>query len=281
MRKIFTRQNLKKNPRLANGDKFHPRGIRQSGAVLLISIILSSLVLGAGLSMAKILSREAEFSADLTLSEKSYFAAESGVEIALAKLKSEPVEYISDEEISDLDAKIKLQIDNLVKSFEITLESLQTQKFRMKKDTDGSIGSQIFPVVNFKVESDGKFRWKIICQKSSGTISIQNDRNSGGEIKNFVGIYDDENGVSSANLKVASFFEKINDDEKKTCFFSITNLDSAEKVFKISDDGKIAPHRARIRAVGSAGKREKIVIFDYAQKMLSSFFDFGLLHQKQ
>ena len=38
------------------------------------------------------------------------------------------------------------------------------------------------------------------------------------------------------------------------------------------------PEKALIKSIGKSGGREKIISFEYAQKNLSTFFDFGFFH---
>ena len=62
---------------------------KESGSILLPTLILSGMMLALALALTKIVSNELQFSADLLLSERAYFAAESGVEQALLSLKKQ------------------------------------------------------------------------------------------------------------------------------------------------------------------------------------------------
>ena len=50
---------------------------KQNGSTLIVAVVVAAMLLTIGIGAAKILVKDVEFSADLMLSEKAYFAAES------------------------------------------------------------------------------------------------------------------------------------------------------------------------------------------------------------
>lgn len=264
---------------------------KSQGITLIVSIILSGMILAIGLGLVKILTTELQFSADLIFSEKAYFAAESGVEIALLELNKEPVQNTENavifEEPDFSGARSELTIENLEDEFGFNLTPKETVKLRLRKDTDPGkdLNLAIQPVTNFKISVNpaGDVRWKIICtktmkdEKAHRTVSIQNTLSSTFmEISSQSGTYDDEDGASS-NTSVSTFFANLGDEDQKTCFLSLTNLANTNLEITFSNT-EMPPPRAKVIATGKAGNREKTIIFEYAQKRLSPFFDFGLLH---
>lgn len=262
----------------------HPKN---KGSVLLISILLSGMILSIGASAAKILIKEIQFTSDLLFAEKSYFAAESGVEIALLELKKEPVRNIVDQEIFlDGTALSRLNIENRVARFEINLPQNGNTKLRLlqQKNENDPLGTT--PIGTKKIENfsinnpdNKKFHWKILCKKNDQTVAIQNDYEN--DLFNSLseqGVFEDENGNILKNSSLDDFLR--NDDYQK-CFLSFENLAESELNITLNAPQNIAPNKARISAFGKAGNREKRIIFDYAQKNLGSLFDFVFFHSDE
>lgn len=260
---------------------------KKEGSVLLISIILSGMILSIGASTAKTLIKEIEFTSDLLLAEKSYFAAESGIEIALLELKKQPVRNIVNQEIS-LGSEVvsDLNIENRINKFEIKLLKNGNTKFRLaqqinENDLIGATPINIQKITKFSVENvDGKkFHWKVLCKKNTKTVAIQGDYESNlfSSISES-GIFENEDGDVLLSSSLDSFLQ--NNDYQK-CFLSFENLSDSELKITLNAPQKIAPNKAKITAVGKAGNREKRIVFDYAQKNLGSLFDFVFFHSDE
>ncbi len=263
-----------------------PKKLKSKGYILIITVILSALILTISLGLSKILATEIEFSADLLFAEKAYFAAESGIETALIELKSEPVQNVVDQTLSfrtdqngdqDDSAQFNLNIQNLVSEFSILIPPQQTKKFRLKKDTDVTLNITDQAVTDFTLNgSHDTFQWKVQCQKNDKTTSIQGKWN-GGSLQNQSGTYDDIDGNSSLNERVSTIFAN---SDPKTCFFSIQNLSNDELEIDITNT-QVAPETTTVSATGLSGNRQKTIEFEYSQKNISSFFDFGFLQSEK
>lgn len=274
---IFLKKNKKKDLQLS----------KNKGSVLLISILLSGMILSIGASAAKILIKEIEFTSDLVFAEKSYFAAESGVEIALLELKKHPVRNIVNQEILLNNGTISsLNIENRIDEFEINLPKNGNTKFRLKKQTNENdpLGMTIINVektTNFLVKNPEKkkFHWKVLCQKNKKTVAIQNDHenilfDSNAEF----GIFENEDGNVSQSSSLDNFLQN---NDYQNCFFSFENLEDTEIKITLNAPQKTAPNKAKITAIGKSGNREKCIVFDYAQKNLGSLFDFVFFHSDE
>ena len=270
----------------------HEKVLRKNpGTVLFITVILSGLIVTVGLTMMKIFATEIQFSANLLHGERAYFGAESGVEIALLELKNEPVDGIdvdifSPTEVQEFGTKINLKIQNRFQTLaEKTMRLMpqQTQKLRLKTDTDLGRNEVIQAVetFSFSVNPASKILWKILCRKNGKTVALQNI-NSGSVFSsdNLFGVFDDETGQSIMGVSVSNLFnQKLGtNDEKKSCFLSLTNLEGNEIVLDFQNSPNLPPAQAKIKSIGRSGPTQKLIVFRYAQKSLSSFFDFGLFH---
>jgi hypothetical protein len=66
------------------------------------------------------------------------------------------------------------------------------------------------------------------------------------------------------------------------CFISLTNFGDGDISGEVKAlAGEMAPAQTHVRAIGNAAGREKIIEFEYRQRNLNPFFDFGLLHREQ
>jgi hypothetical protein len=258
---------------------------KQKGTILLISVFLSTLILVTGSGLANLLVKEIQFSSDFLFAEKSYYAAESGVEKALFALNSSPIQNIINENIPIGTAETMLNIKNAVNTFSVELPPNKTVKLRLKIDDDGTFNESIRPIslenltFNFTDFTTDSFQWKILCEKSGSPISLQDVLSSASPtFKNFQGIKETITN-NSPNVSVETFWNALSETEKKSCFLSLQNLNESDTLkFNINLANNFSPSTATITSHGIAGKREKIIKFDYKQKNLASFFDFSFFH---
>ncbi len=264
---------------------------KNPGSILIVAIILGAIVMTLGLNLTRIFAKEIQFSSDLLFSEQAYFAAESGVEKSLIKLKNEPVENLIDHQIDfENGVKTTLNIENLKDTFSFALPPQENVKFRLRKDLDPTKETELESVNVWDlnvVTEDGTisglkvWQWKILCSKNEKTLVIQNTSETGNfpQFEDQAGIFTDKNGESMANVLISDFFLPLSPDEKKSCFFSVTNISETETLdFTFESIDQMSPHQALITATGKVGKREKTIVFDYAQKKLGTLFDFVLFH---
>ena len=293
---------MKKNTPSALLKTNHEKRTTKNGSILLTAVIIGVVVLTAGLSFMNIFAKELKFSSDFVFSEMAYYAAESGVEEALIKLKNEPVEHlIPDNTVSDhgvisfeQSTIIELKINNLKNKFEFDLPPKENMKFRLKKDTNESESQSLDSVEDWKliVTDDAEeslteaWSWKIACQKSGETVSIQGQGGSGSNgiynsFKNETGKEVEGNGnIITGTRSVENFFTDFtNESDKQTCFFSVTNLKEDKRLsFYFENPNGMSPHKTSITSIGKNNLREKIIQFDYKQKNLGGLFDFVLFH---
>ncbi len=241
---------------------------KHDGSILLIAVVLSAMILTIGIGAAKMLVKEVEFSSDFLFSEKAYFAAESGVEKALLELKKSPVQNIENTVIPiDTLTNTTLTLSNDVPTFAFTLPPGESQKFRLIHDikNDMLYDPQVVSDFSIDIQPDGKsFQWKILCNDSS-QHTIDKIGTSTTDLPNF--------------LSTTSGFTTWTQPVKETCFLSIQNLETTDDIsFTFNSSATMAPHKARVHAVGKAGNREKHISFDYYQKNLGALFDFVLFH---
>ena len=260
--------------------------VKTSGAVLFLAVILSGLVVSAGAGVLRFLLAEHLAAVRLLSAERAYFAAESGVELALAALKESPVNSVESLEIPLFYSAANLDIQNKFQTRSektFTLSPGQTQKLRLQTDSNADLDFVPIPVSNFEFSFDPpeKISWKVICRNdSSETISLQNTSeigavNSGASL---VGTADLASGSQSTAL-FSSFYSPLSETEKNTCFLSVSNLSDSDLVFDFTATPTLPPPKSKVKSVGTAGGAEKRIVFFYSQNALSSFFDFGLLQR--
>ncbi|MCK5460558.1 hypothetical protein KAI58_01070 [Candidatus Gracilibacteria bacterium] len=263
---------------------------KKNGSVLLVTILLGGMILTIGTGAAKILIKEIQFSSDLLFAEKSYFAAESGVEIALFELKNEPIRHLVNQEIDLGNGTLtNLSIKNRVDSSEnfiITLLKNESTKFRLsrqKTDSDNLLAPIINKekVENFKITNSANktFHWKVLCKDEvdNATVVIQGDTSSELNPSTSNGIFEDANGDFYENTNLAWFLQESN---YKNCFLSVENLEREDTIY-LSFQGvgeAMTSNKATISAIGLSGGREIHIAFDYAQKNLGTLFDFVFFH---
>lgn len=254
--------------------------VKQSGSILLPTIIISVMLLALAMALTKIVSDELQFSSDLLLGERAYFAGESGVEAALLHLKNEPINLI--EEKVDLGNSTSTAITtfNAVDGFDFVLNGSESLRWRLEVDRDEKIlvvDSEI--VDDFEISGQGlkdDVQWKIQCAGVNGTLLLQERAASDKIGISDEGVLDDGNSVGDNSID--NFLSGIADGTK--CFISLSNFGNNVVEGRVEAVGKLSPAQTKVRARGSAGGREKIIEFEYRQKNLSPFFDFGLLQSE-
>jgi len=253
--------------------------VKTEGSAMLISIVLSGLMITVGVMSPRLAVRELELSADLFLSEKAYFSAESGVEKALWQLKNDPINHVEPDLANIIpeleDAHTEVSIRNIIDTtadnfpddeFEFILPPLESQKFRFQQDTDAAIGTTTSPVtgtVAVNLDTAGRYFWRFLCEDSitGATVALQAEANA--DISNLLTTNGFEDNGNNTN------FNSWSTVDKNTCFISIQNLQTAPVAYTFSGT-TMAPHAAHIHSVGTHLNREKHIRFDYAQKSLGS-----------
>lgn len=262
---------------------------KKNGYILMITFLISGFILTLGMGLAKIITTELQFSADLLWGEEAYFAAESGMEYALWEIKENPISYINiiDEPIlkeSD-SAVFSLDTGNGVQSFSGRIQSGKPLQFRLKYDADSGKGIREKPIEDLFIQrsNQGDIRWKVQCKDGNSVSSISGvwgdgDRN----FKDFSG------EVAHEELKtIETFRTALAEKDQASCFLSFesdNDIDIQLLIPTMNDSESplyFPPPKAMIRSKGLSGDRKKIIQFGYAQKNLDSFFNFGLLNQDE
>lgn len=263
---------------------------KQKGATLVTTLILSGLVLSITLGLAKVVAKELEFSADFFFGEKAYFAAESGVETALLRLKRDPITNGNipiklESNTQKITTKVSLNIDNLTENVSFMLDGYRSRKLRLKKYEDKQERPVKLQDLHITVGSDdfrnnqNLFLWGIQCQKNGKTIAIQGKSPSAQreDFFSWSGDYDDEKGFTTPFYSISAFWNDLTETEKISCLLSFQNL--TEQTLSIQlENMSMPPEKAMVTARGYSKNREKTIQFEYLQNNLSSFFNFGLLH---
>ncbi len=252
---------------------------RKQGYVLLVTFLLSGFILTLGLGLAHVITQEIQFSADLLWGEKSYFAAESGVEYALLDLKTQPVSFVQSEMIlSSNDVSFFLENGNQVKEYQKTLQPLEALQFRLQKDIDITKESDIeFGIPNSISVSQMAF-WELQCQNAAEVQALSGNIES----QRSVLIREMESENTAPPQKISDFLENL--DEDAMCFLTLENLSDTNIIDIVlqsheEDSDQFTPPIATVKSRGVAGGREKIIQFEYAQKNLTRLFRFGFLNQ--
>lgn len=284
------KQNFRQKRSLTNSS------LKPRGSALLIGIFLSGLMLTVGVTAARLAVREVQFSADLFLGEKAYTSAESGVERALLKLKTEPLAHLEPTNAGPTgDVNAQVSIRNLIntttgdfplESFAFELPPLASQKWRLRKDIDpgeATTPSDITSPLKVDLNSSGKWFWRFLCQDTAGrTQALQGEANNNGVLDLLT-----QTGRTDEGL--ATTFNAWSGINKDTCYVSVQNTTAGNDDCSVSPNAcrtftfsgtVMAPHAAHIHAIGQHQDREKHIRFDYAQKSLGSLFDFSFLHSE-
>lgn len=171
---------------------------KAEGSAILITMVMGAVMLSLGLTALGMVISDARVAQDFVLSERAYFAAESGMEEALFLLKRNPVENITGHAISldeEISQSAEVQIGNLVSEFSFSLPPFRSKKFRLKREipdesestTDYELADQFTYADRFTIHVDdqtgiagGTLHWKIICSQSfqndtrpTRTVSLQ------------------------------------------------------------------------------------------------------------
>lgn len=265
---------------------------RQAGSTMLIAIFLSTIILSIGLGAAEMVIKELNFSSDLLFGEQAYYAAESGVEVALMKLETSPVEHIENVRLPLGDAAFSPKIDNITlpgETFEtMRLEPLQTKRWRLLADIDDGLSTDLSPAFHFDIAMDptgSGWQWKVLCQDIIGsTHSLQAVLSDQSFYPDFlyhpavIGLAGNGTSTDFANW-VAGRVPGVPELAADTCFFSLQNLSSNNLDFVITNQiDPMAPPTANVESTGYAGNRQKRIDFDYAQQNLGGLFDFIFFH---
>lgn len=253
---------------------------KQSGAILIPTIILSGMLLALALALTKIMSNELQFSADLLLAERSYFAAESGVEQSLLSLRYEPINWVDISTPLPGPATAFVEVENAKTEFLFSLLPKTTIRWRLGFDPDPEMTVAAELVREFQIAGTnifGDLQWKIQCSvlASNGTEMLQSRATSNQVSGSDTGVWD--NGTTTGTKTIHDFLTSMSDET--LCFISLTNFGINDITGTVTTPENMAPAQTLVRAIGQAGGREKIIEFEYRQKNLNPFFDFGILHK--
>jgi hypothetical protein len=254
---------------------------KQSGAILIPTIIISGMLLALALTLTKIMSNELQFSADLLLAERSYFAAESGVEQSLLSLRDEPINWVDNFSTELLGpATTIIEVKNAKTEFSFSLLPKTTIRWRLGVDPDPemTVAAELvreFQITGTNISDD--LQWKIQCSvlASNGTEMLQSRATSNQMSGSDTGVWD--NGTTTGTKTIHDFLAPMSDET--LCFISLTNFGINDILGTVTTPENMAPAQTLVRAIGRAGGREKIIEFEYRQKNLNPFFDFGILHK--
>ena len=144
---------------------------KNPGITLLSSIVVSGIILTLVLSFMQIILKDIKLNADFFEGEKSYFAAESGIEYGLLALKRTPTQNM-DQTIELQAATAQINVDNLTASQILIIPSLGNVKLSLKI----AKGATFFPVDLKKLKTKLKKSqkgWEMILFKCR--ISLQID----------------------------------------------------------------------------------------------------------
>ncbi len=251
--------------------------VKQDGTVLLPTLIISAMILALALSLTKIVSNELQFASDLLLGERAYFAAESGVEGALLFLKREPINLIEREIPLAKGTSANITTFNAVESFDFELDLNETLRWRLGRDADKGLDFVGDLVKDFRIDGQNvrdNLQWKIQCAENKKTIVIQGRAKKNRIDKNSRGTLD-----QGGRLDISTIMNFLKERPSQSlCYVSLTNFGSNVITGAVEAKKKLAPAQTKVQAIGLAAGREKIIEFEFRQKNLAPFFDFGLLH---
>ena len=291
--------------------------LKTTGSTLATTIFTTGIILGLALGFARIVLSNTLTSADFLHGERAYFAAESGVEAALLELNEHPVRNWDQHPVLvEGGTRGEVTIKNNVGSLSdgnsdpvlqgVILSGYGNAKLRLKVDNGTNLIPNFSPVllnrlrVHVAKEGTGEspedgdyWQWKIQCQKispidqSSNTVSIIGEElltRQAVTLSSLRGNFDNEYGQTHpVPITVREFWNnKLGNSSlsrrqaQMSCFLSFQNL--SEIPLRVQLTGmRLSPPRAPIVSEGVAGERRKLIEFNYAQKNLSSFFDFGIV----
>lgn len=258
---------------------------KKAGSTLLVSLVLMSLMITLGLGAARIFAKEMMVAADILFAEKAYFAAESGVEMALLDLRSHPVQHaVGSRYEFQSGSAVEINLLNEGARFSLALVPGQSQKFRMIYDANssGNYADRTIasydprPIENFRFRMrpvGTQAKWEILCEESEGQTRALVGTIPGGEL---VSSFFDRNGSGDQE----NFRTWRSGIDPSSCFFSLQNTGDEALIADFAGT-HLTPHKASVQAVGLVRDRKKNIRFDFYQKNLGSLFDFVFLHTDQ
>ncbi len=273
---------------------------KKRGSSLLIAIFLSGLILTIGITASRLLLKDVSFAADSIMSEKAYYSAESGVESALWELRNEPVQHMMNINApASINVEYDLSIVNKIEpsavaplknKFYFTLNKLANQQFRLRYDANNSTSTSLQSPSNFRLKATPQgvgtveYQWKFTCQDNTATkntfaLEKNPSHSSPSNVNDFLtsqtGCHSEI--FSSCSNETFNTWAATRNIDKSSCFLMIQNLSDTPTKFTFSNT-TMAPHQAKIIAIGKSADREKHIVFDYAQKNIGSLFNFTFFH---
>lgn len=261
---------------------------KQTGSVLVVTLVLGLVLLGIGLQAAAVIIKDLAVQEDLYFSEQAYFAAESGVESALWDLKIEPLQAY--ENVSTMlrpNVDYDVSIENLVRAFELRILPYKSEKFRLRYDAEPDENFSEQPVVDFDLEigssqAGNLIHWRVICQEEYGgglvTTAVQGAL-AAGLYTDFLtsqsGRYDRADGTMIPSQGIKGYLDR-GILRRDSCFFAVDNIASNEVLVRFESD-QMSPAITEVTARTKVKNREKIIRFQYRQKNLAEIFDFVFL----
>ena len=274
---------------------------KQRGDVLIITLIMSAFMLMVGLALSRFLLQDLFFIKNLIDSEKAYFAAESGVEVALGRLKTNPIEDVDENIVIAGPIISHVVVDNLKEEHDFVLAPNQTKRFKISRD--GNI-----PITQWNIEAAqtpqgsetaelGDISWRIICQKNNPTANVAlsgrfpNNQPSV-DFSSQQGTFDNvitdpvdpakTIDTTDLNYSVRDYLSlpiALDEaSEQETCFVNYQNLSPTTTNLNLTAPSPgLTPEQAIIKSSGQAGEREKVIYYQFQQSGLGSVFDFGVL----
>ncbi len=259
--------------------------VKNDGTILLPTLIISGMLISLALALTKIVSDELQFSADLLLAERAYFAAESGVEQSLLSLKTSPINYVNIETILPNASITEVFVENSKTEFPFSLPPKTILRWQLGLDTNDEMLVVQKLVKDFEINIDppatvSDLQWKIQCNNSLVNTTEMLQARASGNLITEISIGGWDNGTDlPVDKNIQDFLSSFLDDD--LCFISLTNFGNGNISGKVKSlNGEMAPAQTHVRAIGKAAGREKIIEFEYRQKNLNPFFDFGLLHRE-
>jgi len=271
--------------------------VKTPGNVIVISLFLSFFVLTLGTNLIQSLTKESTLTLDLLWSEKAYFASESGIEFGLLALKKEPAQSIDNYPVEVTNNTTKVTLNKKLPLFNVTLQPQKNIKMFLRKDIDETslaYNPQSSFDTEFIVSSPSLYQWQIICpqilQTEDGFInknaSLQGISNesifiplyTNGTLDRFISPRETETEENSSLNDLLSVIN--NTEEQANCFLNLKNIHTSEITIS-TENGNITPPITPIVATSIVQNKEKTLQFNYAQKKLSSLFDFGIFHTEE
>ena len=256
---------------------------KQRGDALVLSLFFSVFVLLIGVGLSRILIQDMFALRSAVFTEKAYYGAESGVEIALQEIKDEPIDSINVLDIPLAQSTVDLLVENSVEEESFIITPSKTERLRFAYDNDSSQGESIQSVSGLSIETDeGGLLCRFICKNSADlTVSIQGTEDVRIDPKknfsSFDGTIDNSVGATIPGT-VSSFLSGLG-VAKTSCYLNLQNIGGDPIEVGLSSGSSFSPLKTHIVSTGKAGEKVKVISFD-SQNSLGSFFDFGFLFQE-